>query len=138
MTTERHIDGFFYGLFMDEDILRDAGVEPTALRAGFVDGFALRIGKRATLVPTAGARAYGMLIALRHRELDLLYSAPGLERYAAEAVLACTLAGESVPALCYNLREVPSPDEHNPDYASKLRAVLRELGFPREYVDSVS
>ncbi|HEX9735789.1 MAG TPA: gamma-glutamylcyclotransferase family protein [Thermoanaerobaculia bacterium] len=138
MMTKRHIDAFFYGLFMDVSVLRDTDVTPTDPRPGYVDGFALRIGQRATLVPAHGARAYGMLVALTHRELDRLYSGPGLEHYLPEAVLAHTLKGDLVAALCYNLREVPSPHEHNPEYASRLRGVLRELGFPREYIESIS
>lgn len=136
--TERRIDAFFYGLFMDVRVLRDADVIPADPRPGYVDGFALRIGQRATLFPAHGARAYGMLIALTHRELERLYAGPGLEHYLSEAVLAHTLEGDPVPALCYNLREVPSPHEHNPEYASRLCGVLRELGFPREYIESIS
>ena len=135
---ERHVDAFFYGLFMDVGVLREAGATPADPRPGYVDGFALRIGQRATLVRAHAGRAYGMLFAMTHRDLDRLYRQPGLELYVPEAVLARTLDGEPVAALCYNLLDPPSPDERNPEYASKLRGVLRELGFPREYVESIS
>jgi hypothetical protein len=59
--TDRRVDGFFYGLYMDLEILREAGVAPASPRRAYVDGFALRIGQRATLLPSAGARAYGKL-----------------------------------------------------------------------------
>lgn len=101
--SERRIDGFFYGLFMDVGVLRNSAVAPVNPRKAYVDGFALRIGNRATLVPAASARAYGMVIALTRPELEKLYSAPGLDQYRAEAVLACCLDGGAVPALCYNL-----------------------------------
>ncbi len=137
--SERRIDGFFYGLFMDTGILRAAGVaEPANPRRAFVDDFALRIGQRATLVPMAGARAYGMLFALTHSELDLLYAAPGLEAYRAEAIVAQAYSGIPTPALCYNLRDPPLADEWNPGYASRLQDVLAGLDFPQEYVASVS
>src|SRR3981081_528266 len=100
--TERWIDAFFYGLFMDVDILREKQMKPVNPRAACVDGFSLRIGERATLVPSPGARAFGMLIALTHRELSELYSGPSLEHYRPEGVLVRVLEGESVPALCYN------------------------------------
>jgi len=135
--TDRYIDGFFYGLFMDVDILHEQGVKPVNFRQGYVENFALRVGKRATLVPSVGARAYGMLIALTHPDLERLYSAPGLEQYRPEAVLARTLEGEATPALCYNLRRAPSPDEYDPDYAARLQRVLRKLGFPAEYIADV-
>ena len=50
---------FFYGLFMDEHVLAGKGIEPSKVDLGFVDGYALRIGERATLVRRAGERAYG-------------------------------------------------------------------------------
>ena len=63
--SERRIDAFFYGLFTDTATLRASGVaEPANPRRAFVDDFELCIGQRATLVPSAGARAYGMLFAL--------------------------------------------------------------------------
>jgi hypothetical protein len=135
---ERRVDGFFYGLFMDLDVLRNSGVTPESALPAYVDDFALRIGNRATLVPSPGARAYGMLIALTHSELQRLYSAPGLEPYRPEAVLAHPFDGGSIPALCYNLVEPPAADEHNPTYAVRLQKTLRNLGFPAEYIDSVS
>ncbi len=135
---ERRIDGFFYGLYMDADLLRESKVEPVNPRRAYVDDFALRIGQRATLLPSAGARAYGMLMALTHAELERLYTAPGLEQYRPEAVLAQPLDGAPVPALCYNLREAPAPHERNPDYAARLQRVLAKLGFPPAYIASVS
>lgn len=133
----RKIDGFFYGLFMDAQVLREAGTNPSNFRRAYVSDFALRIGQRATLVPCPNARAYGMLISLTHADLERLYGAPGLEGYRPEAVVAHTLEGEAVPALCYNLVQPPEPHERNPEYAMRLRSVLENLGFPAEYVEAV-
>lgn len=136
--TSRRIDGFFYGLFMDPEVLRASEVVADRSRRAYVDGFALRIGKRATLVPAPGAGAYGMIYALTHDELARLYGAPGLEEYRPEAVLARSLEGDAFPALCYNLRRAPEPVAANAAYAARLRDALRKLGFPPEYVASVS
>ena len=136
--SNRRVDAFFYGLFMDHEILREAGVEPSNPRRAYVEGFALRIGQRATLVPSAGARAYGMLFRLSHSELDRLYAAPGLKQYRAETVLAQLLEGTPTSALCYNLRDAPQPHERNPEYAARLQLVLSRLDFPAEYVASLS
>jgi hypothetical protein len=136
--TERRIDGFFYGLFMDVGVLRSSGVAPENPRHAHVDHFALRIGERATLVQFAGARSYGMLMALTHSEFDRLYGAPGLDQYRPEAILATTRRGDTVPAMCYNLLVPPKPTERNPDYARRLQRALRALDFPAEYIDSIS
>lgn len=136
--TDRRVDGFFYGLFMDDDILRQSQVAAVKPRRAYVDDYALLIGRRATLVPVAGARAYGMVFALTHDEVKKLYSAPGLEDYRPEAVIAHDLEGGTLPALCYNLPEAPGPDEANADYAARLRAALGKLDFPPDYIASVS
>ena len=39
--SDRRIDGFFYGLFMDGDILRDSQVAAVNPRRAYVDGYAL-------------------------------------------------------------------------------------------------
>ena len=44
----RSIDVFFYGLFMDTELLRAKGVDPVNVRSACIPGFALRIGQRAT------------------------------------------------------------------------------------------
>jgi hypothetical protein len=136
--TGRRIIVFFYGLFMDMDVLADNGVTPVDPRPGYVEDFALRIGQRATLIPAQGARAYGMLVGMTRAELERLYSGPGLESYRPEAVLVRTLSGESAAALCYNLLQAPSPAERNPEYAQRLQRVLRKLDFPPDYIESIS
>ena len=136
--SDRRIDAFFYGLFMDADVLSESGVALTNPRRAYVEDFALRIGHRATLVPSVGSRAYGMLFALTHSEVERLYTAPGLEHYRPEAVLALPLEGTPAPALCFNLREAPSPHERNPEYAARLQRALSKLDFPQQYVAAVS
>lgn len=131
------VDGFFYGLFMDERVLREAEVKPSNSRRAYVADFALRIGQRATLIPCPGSRAYGMLISLARADLERLYSTPGLEAYRPEKVVARTFEGDAISALCYNLEQAPDPDDRNPDYVTRLQSVLDRLGFPVEYVESV-
>ncbi len=130
----RHATGFFYGLFMDEAVLAEAGVAARNPKMAYVEDFGLRIGRRATLVPEAGARAYGMLYDLMHEELDKLYGAPGLEDYRPEAVETHLLDGGRRPALCYNLQDTPAPGEANAAYAKRLSEALERLGFPADYV----
>ena len=135
--TNGRVDCFFYGLFMDTEVLREAGVAPLAPRRAYAQDYDLRIGRRATLIRAPGHRAYGMIFGLSEHELERLYSAPGLEQYRAEAISVTTLEGEQLVVSCYNLPVPPAPGEGNPDYATRLRAVLTKLGFPSEYVASV-
>jgi hypothetical protein len=128
---------FFYGLFMDPEVLRTRGVEAGEGRRAFVDGHALRIGERATLVPEAGAHAYGMAYALEAAQLQALYSADGLEAYAPVVLPVVFEDGTVEPAECWVLAQPPEPGERNPDYAQRLRATLGALDFPESYIASI-
>ena len=133
----RKINVFFYGLFMDETLLQAKGITLPNLRVASVPGFQLRIGTRATLVPAPSGRVFGLVASLSHKELERLYSEPSVQAYRPEAVLAYQTNGETLAALCFNLVEPPSVDEHNLDYASKLRALAERLNFPSDYVSSI-
>jgi hypothetical protein len=133
----RRIQVFFYGLFMDADLLRTKGAHPVNIRPACVPGFALRIGQRATLLEIPDARAYGILTELTHDEIEQLYSEASVRAYRPEAVLAELSDGSRVPALCFNLLVPPSPQEVNSEYAAKLRDLGRRLGFPSDYVDRI-
>lgn len=133
----RHIEVFFYGLFMDAGLLRGKGAEPVTVRPACLPGFGLRIGQRATLLSDPSARTYGMLMKLTHAEIERLYSEASVSAYRPEAVL-CELAdGSHVPALCFNLVVPPAPEEVNSEYAAKLRDLARRLGLPSDYVESI-
>ena len=128
---------FFYGLFMDADALRTKGVHPANVRLAAVPGYTIRIGKRATLVREPGSSAYGVLMDLPRHEIDALYSAPGLEAYRAEPVVAEGPDGVRIPAVCFNLVTPPSPGEANREYAEQLRELAGRLGLPRDYVERI-
>lgn len=134
----RRIDLFFYGLFMDEGLLREKGINPGSRRMASVDNFRLVIGARATLVPCPGRTAHGVLFSLTHAEVDALYAEPSLSLYRPEAVSARLADGSVIPALCFNLPVPPSTDERNPQYASKLRELAGRIGLPPGYVSSIS
>ncbi len=133
----RRADVFFYGLFMDQDVLRAKGLAPEGAELASVSGFTLRIGRRAALVPQASGRVHGVVMSLTLAELEQLYSDPSVRAYRPQAVLAHLASGGTVAALCYNLPQPPSPAERNPEYATKLRAVSVKVGLPAEYVESL-
>jgi gamma-glutamyl AIG2-like cyclotransferase len=133
----RPIDTFFYGLYMDGEVLKDAGVTPRAPRKASAAGFALRVGKRATLVPVHGSTAWGMVYALTAAELVTLYGAPGLEAYQPQEIEVALENRAIIPARVYLLSQPPAPGERNPDYAERLREVLTRLGFPADYVAGI-
>jgi Gamma-glutamyl cyclotransferase, AIG2-like len=134
---ERRVEVFFYGLFMDEELLRGKGLEPEGGEIAAIDGFALRVGQRAALVPTLGAKVYGLVFSLTRSELDRLHSESSVQAHKRQVALAQLASGGVVTALCYNLRQPPSPTERNPEYAVKLRAVSQKVGLAAEYIASL-
>lgn len=133
----RRADVFFYGLFMDEELLRAKGLDPQGPEAAAVDGLALRIGQRAALVPSPSGRVHGLVMSLTLAELERLYSEPSVQAYQPQAVLAQLAGGGTIAALCYNLSRPPEARERNPEYAAKLRAVAQRVGLPAEYIASI-
>jgi hypothetical protein len=133
----RRTDVFFYGLFMDRDLLRGKGLAPRDSELASVSDYALRIGERATMVRQPSARVYGVVMSLTLPELERLYSDPGVRAYRPEPVMAELAGGGAIAALCYTLAEPPPPSERNPEYAAKLRALGQKLGLPVEYLSAL-
>lgn len=123
---------------MDAQLLRARGLHPQDERPARIDGFGLRIGKRATLVPDARGCVHGMLMDLTHAEIEALYSEPSVQVYRAEAVLAKPGASSEIAALCFNLPEPPEASERNADYAARLAELAHRLGLPADYVARIS
>lgn len=136
-TETRRIDVFFYGLFMDDALLREKGINPLHRQMASVENFCLVIGERAALVPCPGQTVYGVLFSLTHAEVDVLYAEASVSVYRPEALLARLEDGSAVPALCFNLPVPPSQEERNPQYAAKLRALAERIGLPQGYVSSI-
>lgn len=133
----RRVSVFFYGLFMDPDLLRARGLEPSNPRRACVRGRRLRIGERAALEADPGGIVYGMLFDLTHDEVGRLYAEPSVAVYRPEAVLAEPDSGEAIAALCYNLPIAPAAHERNPEYAGRLRDLAARLDLPGDYVRSI-
>ena len=128
--------GFHLGVAYDH-VLAGAGVTPRSPRKASADGFALKIGQRATLVRARDSIAWGMVYAMSPEELAKLYGGPGLEAYQPQEIEVALENRAIIPARVYTLAHPPAQDEPNPEYAEKLKAVLTRLGFPAEYVAGI-
>ena|SRR5215213_5457908 len=131
------VEVFFYGLFMDEALLRGKGLNPLNRRAASVEDFQLVIGERATLVRREGARAHGFVYTLTRGEVESLYSEESVSAYRPEVLTARLADGSVQEVACFNLPAPPPGGESNPPYASKLRQLAERLGLPADYVSSI-
>jgi hypothetical protein len=125
---------FFYGLFMDEDLLKEQGIRVLDSAVGSVEGFRLAIGARATLLPEAGSRAFGVLMHLNPGDTQELYSSPGLADYVAEPVTVWLPGNRTAAAVCYNL-PANKLKGRNREYATRLLALATRLGLPDTYLE---
>lgn len=124
---------FFYGLFMDEIMLKNKGFHPTKPVLAYVDGYGLRIGERATLVESSGERAYGSIMSLNHEELQILYGDASVADYIPENLIATTLKNEVIEVISYNL-PLKKLVGQNKKYVRSLVAVGQKVGLPLEYI----
>jgi len=120
---------FFYGLYMDPEILKLKNVEPRDPQIGYAKHFELRIGNKATLLRAPGMKAHGIVYSLTQGEIDALYKESGLTEYNPEAVMV-HIGSNAIPTLCCNLTVPPEADESNPEYEQKLLAAMERLEVP--------
>ena len=124
---------FFYGLFMDESLLASKGIRPGSSEPGYVDGFRLHIGERATLLPAQHSRSYGVLMEISADQAAALYSDRSVCDYVAEPVMVHLANDTQVAAVCYNLPATRLTGS-NPQYAAALLALATRLGMPDRYL----
>ena len=130
---------FFYGLYMDVELLESMGFQPKSVGAAKLVDYSLDIGERATLVPDPGRVTYGYLLDLDDDEVSKLYSRPEVVDYRAESVEAVLLIdGSKHRALCYILPESKLGGKTNTAYAEKLATLVWKLGLPAEYVNEIA
>ena len=121
---------------MDESILASKGVHPVESAVGHVDGYTLCIGERATLLPEANSRAYGVLMKIAAEDAAALYSEPSVADYVAETVVVNLPNDIRVSAVCYNLPAAKLAGT-NPQYAAALLSLATRLGLPDSYLEKI-
>ena len=131
----RKVWTFFYGSFMNQDVLAKADVQPTERQVARLDGWDLKIAPRATLVPSQTSCVYGVLAQLTHPELDKLYTKDwfGFGTYLPEAVMVTNTAARQSAAMCYIAWEVEG-GKPTTEYIGKMLSVAREYSFPEDYI----
>jgi hypothetical protein len=130
---------FFYGSYMNRDVLRQVHYTPEHFEPARLDGFDIRISPRANLVRSDRDCVYGVLATATHAELARLYAhAQDVlgELYLPEAVLAQTRAGTWRPALCYLCPSMEARPAAA-DYVDRILQPANALGFPGWYLERI-
>ena len=127
---------FFYGSYMNFDVLKGADIVTEQWEVAKVNGYDIIIQPRANLVVSDGRCVYGILATATHAELNRLYAqAKDVlgETYLPEAVLAETLVASYRPALCYIAPSMEAKPASN-DYVERILKPAREFNFPEWYI----
>ena len=134
----RRVWTFFYGSFMNTEVLAEADVRPTEVQMARLDGWDIRIAPRATLVPAEGRSVFGVLAQLSHTDLDKLYTKDcfGIGTYLPEAVLVADAEAHAVPALTYIAWEIEGGTP-SAEYLRKMIAVANRFEFPDWYIKHI-
>ncbi len=137
MTPAPHVWTFFYGSYINFEVLKEVDLVPESWEVARLAGFDIRIQPRANLVRCDAGTVYGILATATHDELARLYGhARDVlgELYLPEPVLAETLDGKWRPALCYICPAMnPRPPESA--YVERILVPARCYEFPRWYLD---
>ncbi len=124
---------FFYGLFMDCDLLKSQGFTPSNAELVRLEGFGLRIGERATLVKSEHETAFGLVMEMPADQLNALYGAESVADYVPEAVVVLNEDDDEINCVVYNL-SAEKLMGCNESYAQSLKIVAQKTGLPADYI----
>ena len=131
---------FFYGSYMNFEVLKEACLVPGEWEVACAPGFDLRIGPRANLVRSNRHTAWGINATATHTELDRLYTdhAKGIlgETYLPEAILTLTRDGKARPVMTYLCPHM-EPRPADAAYVERIAGPARQFGFPEWYLETI-
>lgn len=127
---------FFYGSFINLDVLGEVGLVPENVRVAKLEGYDIRIQPLANLTPSEGDSVFGVVCRSTHADLDRLYRQTWVGTYLPHPVVVETMEGVQTPALCYlsPAREVAAADRR---YIDRIVGPAREYGFPAWYLERI-
>jgi hypothetical protein len=124
---------FFYGSFINRDVLREVDYVPAQFEVAKLHGFDIRIRPLANLIRSEQHCVYGIVATATHEQLRCLYAQDWVGTYLPEPVLVETRDGKWRAAFCY-LAPAPEPRPATNDYIDRIVGPAREYGFPDWYI----
>ncbi len=131
--TEPTVWTFFYGSFINRDVLQQGGYVLDKFEVARLWGFDIRIAPLAHLVRSDRHCVYGIAAPITHEGLRRLYAQDWVGTYLPEPVVVETLDGKWRPAFCY-LAPPHDPRPAANDYIDRIAGPARQFGFPDWYV----
>lgn len=130
------VEAFFYGLYMDADLVNSLGFHPQGTVKAVLESYALDLHGLAKVVPQEGSVVWGNVLSLPEDELQAMYAFESTKVYAPEMMTVKDVHGNAKQVGCYNVP--PSPDAaFNGAYQEKLLQLLHREDFPAEYINII-
>lgn len=125
---------FFYGSFMNPEVMSRVGHVAAQWEVSYVSGFEFSVAPRASLRAAPGRCAFGIATPMTHAKLDAMYATQSHgETYLPRAMLASDLSGKLRPVMCYIVANM-APGAVDADYVRMISEPARQYGFPEWYV----
>jgi cation transport regulator ChaC len=130
---------FFYGSYMNFDVLAEVNMKPERWEVARLPGYDLVIRPRANLLRAESAVAWGIVATATHSELARLYahSRDVLgQAYWPHPAVAETANGTLRPALVYLSHDMQA-SAADAAYVARIAGPARAYGFPPEYLAKI-
>lgn len=134
---EPEIRTFFYGSYINLDVLKEVDYVPREYEVACLPGFDITIRPLANLIRSDQHTAYGIVATGTHTELARLYNhAENIlgGRYLPEAVLVKVFSDRWLPALTYIAPELGG-EYAKADYVDRIVKPAKGYGFPSWYIE---
>lgn len=146
--SDRRVATFFYGSFMDDNILKQLGVVAERSEVAVLPGYEIEMRPRVNLLPSNQYVVCGSVMHITHSDLDRLYSlgqrdlqALGVivpvgaptDIYHPEPVVVSVRDGLLRPALCY-IADAQEPALPPVEYVDSVVGAARKVGLPEWYI----
>lgn len=137
--TDKRIHVFFYGSYINFDVLAEVDLAPEGYEVARLNGYDILFRPLANLVLADQHCVYGIVVKATHAELERLYKhAQHIlgGTYLPEAVLIETVSGKWLPALCY-IDPIVGTEKADKDYVERIVKPAMEYGFPNWYIEKL-
>ena len=126
------VAGFFYGLYMDPEMLKALGYRPEGAVQACLKEYRLDLQGAAKVIPQKNSEVWGNILHLPEEDLAKMYGSETTKAYQPELLEVFGKDGEACPLTVYNLP--PSPEApFNFEYLNKLLPLAERLNLPPDY-----
>ncbi len=131
---------FFYGSYINFDVLKEVDIIPERYQVAKLYGYDLSIQPLGNIFQAEEKCVYGIVVEATHPELNRLYTEHAEKKlggiYLPEAVLVQTNGGDWMPAMTYISHDMAKMQADNA-YVERIAKPAREFGFPKWYIEKI-